>query len=443
MYCSCSLAVTYLCDNCFIPHRNKSPALVHGTATIEVANFPQYFQRCQRFSQGKEELLGNIERMDQCCAELFSTVETLISQILQYRDDFIAQMQVVKGEMERDIQGSIEETEASLGQEKVELRGKYSAALRDFVEHSLTLFNYQIDCSQVHASLQSIIQMQLCQPKQPSSPATVPSVPQIPQIPLESIGLYWITEKSIQSFDVRTEHLRPPVQLSTTIQADLNSRWAVVDNARVVLCGGGQAETKESLARSGHMEPRKTAYMLGTTGKVEALPDLKYGHESPGVIVWKNAVLVFGSQRGPGGRKCESLTLTGFSWETLTEMHKRRHGFTPAIWRNEVYLCGGAHNCTVEVFDGVSIKVLEIRFPEGIQCMACVRGDTLVVLSVNYQFVLSRTQGNEAPIYHHKTRRGKGAQSYTLPVLWNEVIYSFDEDGDICKYSAETGNIID
>ena len=438
MYCSCTIPVTYLCDSCFIPHRNKNPSLVHCTATVEVPNFPQYLQRCQVFVQGKEELLGNIARIDLCCTEITNAVETLIVQIQQYKDEFLKQLQAMKGEMTREINQSIEEAEASIGQDTVELKGKYSAALRHYVPNSLTIFTYQIDCTQVYASLQSLIQIQFSPSPQPSSLSAA-----IPPAQVQTAEIYWVTGKSVQCFDVRTSQLHPPVQLRTPILADENSRWAVVDSGRVVLCGGGKGDTSESLVISGYSKPRKTAYLLSKTGEVETLPELQYGHQSPGVIAWNGRVLVFGSSRGPGGRQCEALVLTGQTWEAFAEMHKKRFEFTPAIWRDSVYLCGGARNRTVEVFDGVSLQLLEFRFPEGIQCMACAHGETLLVVTVNYLIVLSRTGSGSEPDSVLKARRGAGSQTFTPPVVWNEVIYSFDEDGDVCKYSAETGASLD
>lgn len=427
MYCSCTMSATYLCDSCFIPHRNKSPSLVHCTATVEVSNFSRYLQRCQEFAQGKEELLGNIARIDKCCTELANTVEALIIQIQQYKDEFLKQLQALKGAMEREIKESLEETEASLVQDTVELKGKYSAALRSYVPNSLASFTYQIDCTQVYASLQSLIQMQF------SPPTQVPSVHHaMMPVQEEATEIFWVTEQSLRWFDARTSQLHLPVQLLAPILVDENSRWAVVDPSSVVLCGGGKTS-----------KPLNTAYMLSKTGEVGTLPDLLYGHESPGVITWKGRVLVFGSSRGPGRRQCEALVLTGENWEALPEMHKKRSEFAPAIWQDSVYLCGGARNRSVERFDGVSLQLLEFRFPEGIQCMACANGNTLLVLSVNYMIVISKARSGSDPDYVLKPRRGAGAQSFTPPVIWNQVIYSFDEDGDVCKYSAESGASLD
>lgn len=50
--------------------------------------------------------------------------------------------------------------------------------------------------------------------------------------------LVWLSPTSIASFDFHHQQLCTAQPLSSPIQCDWNSRWAVIDSERVVVCGG-------------------------------------------------------------------------------------------------------------------------------------------------------------------------------------------------------------
>lgn len=50
--------------------------------------------------------------------------------------------------------------------------------------------------------------------------------------------LAWLSHDSIASFDFHHQQLCIPQPLSIAIQCDWNSRWAVIDSERIVICGG-------------------------------------------------------------------------------------------------------------------------------------------------------------------------------------------------------------
>lgn len=426
MYCSCSKSLVYLCDVCFLAHRNKAPGLIHTTVPVEVANIAGYQQRCQAFAEGREDLLQNLSRIDQCCAEFSNAVESLVTQIQQYRDQFLGQMQAWKSEFSGQIYDSIRETEASLTQEVVELKGKYSAALRNYTAGSLALFTFEVDCTQANACLSSIVKTQFLESKQPITPAQPPAAPLVQPAIAE---IYWITDNSIQCFNARTLQLNSPVRLSSPVLIDGDNRWAVVDENQVLVCGGGSKK---------YAAPNvwKTALLLSKAGRVQVLPDMAYGHSGAGLIVRNGLALIFGSTIGPGGQQCEASKLTASGWATLPQMHKRRSGFTPAHWQSAMYLCGGMYNNTIEVFDGVTMRLLPFTLPEDSGCLACVKGDTLLVFTTSYLVTLW-TSGDSPSV---KQRQG-GCYPYTLPVLWNDVVYSMF-GGEVYKYSTESGNRI-
>ena len=231
MYCSCLSSRTYLCDRCFSLHRSKYPGLLHTAVPVEVVDFSRYQQRCKGFTQGREELQQNITRIDQCCAQISNEVETLITRVRHFRDDFLKEMQNWKAKLSDQIYASIAEAEATLVQDDVKLRGSYSAALRNYSPGSLVLFTYEIDSRQVEACLPTLIKTQFSQTKFP-----------VPEVRSERTEIFWITESNIQWFDLCTLQWHAPVPLHSRIQANKGSRWAIVDATRVTLCGGGQGE---------------------------------------------------------------------------------------------------------------------------------------------------------------------------------------------------------
>ena len=80
--------------------------------------------------------------------------------------------------------------------------------------------------------------------------------------------LFWITNTSLHyySFDLdRPEDLQPSPQIALVrwIQANRNSRWAVVDSHRAVVCGGGSGK-----------QAWKSGYLVNTEGGVQTLPEI-------------------------------------------------------------------------------------------------------------------------------------------------------------------------
>ena len=98
---------------------------------------------------------------------------------------------------------------------------------------------------------------------------------------------------------------------------------------------------------------------------MEFLPDMLNGRYAHGIVVWKRAVHVFGSWLRNEGQLCESFDIT--AWTALPKMFHMRAYFTPVVWQEAVYLCGG-HINTIEVYDGVSYSYC--RF-------ACLKGALL------------------------------------------------------------------
>lgn len=157
--------------------------------------------------------------------------------------------------------------------------------------------------------------------------------------------------------------------------------------------------------------------------------------------------MAFGSYSEQTGRECEGLQLGDSHWETLPKMHKSRYSFTPALWLEAVYLCGG-WNRTVEVFDGVSMRLLDISLPEGTGSMACAYGNKLLVFTRKYFVTLSKLENDQEFDVSVKRRESEGTHSFASPIQWNGVMICFgyplpQGPERIYKYSTENGNSLD
>jgi len=246
--------------------------------------------------------------------------------------------------------------------------------------------------------------------------------------------LFWITNASLlyYNFDLDNPDTilpSPRIPLTRVIQANGNSRWAVIDSHRAVLCGGGS-----------NKQAWKSGYLVNRAGGVQVLPEMLWGHVCAGVVVRKATVLVFGSSDEKGERSCESLQLPGTIWTELGEMHRPRYCFTPAIWQAAIYLCGGQYNNnTIEVLHGQQLHLLEFSLPEGGRTLACAPESTLLVISLNYMTVLSCTEKQLSCT--SKKREGENVLPYTNPVCWQHAIFNI-EDRHLRKYSIENGQTL-
>ena len=124
----------------------------------------------------------------------------------------------------------------------------------------------------------------------------------------------------------------------------------------------------------------KSAHIITRSGSVQDLPNMLNGHANHGIVVWHGGALVFGSSAKPGGRKCERFGLTETRWELLPELNRARCGFTPAVWRNAVSLCGGGPP-SIEVFNGHSMSLLSLKLRDIGEMKACTSNNCLYIFT--------------------------------------------------------------
>ena len=248
--------------------------------------------------------------------------------------------------------------------------------------------------------------------------------------------LAWVTETTIAAFDFDHMCLLPSSPLSSPIQSDWNSRWCVLDSERLILCGGSN-ECNSHLVLS---EAWKTAYLIHRNGHVRPLPLMQYGHFSCGVVTWKGNPHVFGSFGGYGGNKAENIDINAENWEFSGEMNKTRSSFTPVIWRNSVFLCGGYRNETIETYNGTEFCLLSVKLPEGTNTLVCVIDDSIVILTGNYLTTLSKP--TDEFLKTEKKHRTCPLYLYQAPMVFRGAMVNVTEDR-VLRYSLETGELLE
>lgn len=121
----------------------------------------------------------------------------------------------------------------------------------------------------------------------------------------------------------------------------------------ILYCGG--------LARRSNVRQYvSTSFLIDiSTFEVEKLPNMRMTRAGGGLIYHKGTVYVFGgdneNKQGKDFgdlRECEKFILTERTWVDLPDMSSPRRSFTPAIWKEIVYIAGGGGAAAqVELFD--------------------------------------------------------------------------------------------
>jgi len=196
-----------------------------------------------------------------------------------------------------------------------------------------------------------------------------------------SLDFVWVYEDKLENLNPRTLQWDSPVRLTSTVPL-VSASWALVDENKVMVCGGSDGQSV-----------LKHAYEICCNGNVRRIKDMTLGRAQCGIVAWKQALYVFGSffYGFEGGKTCETLSLsmtTTSEWVQIGDMSKPRAQFTPVVWRNGIFLCGGTpSNNTVAVFDGNFVLLLELK--DGGSAVSFAQSENLVILTGSFISVLS------------------------------------------------------
>ena len=427
MQCSCEGRI-YLCDACFVVHRSQTPRLLHQISQADTdPRLSLYQQRCEDLAAGREELLSNLEAVDQCCEQLSQAIDYLVLQAHQFRDSELARLQTHKAALSRDIQESLDEAQSTLQLDETQVRGKYTRHLRSFQKGSLLLFKFDLDLSFVDVCLRYLLRTNISHPLPTTQPRETRKQPGPAPALLCTLG-----SDRLSLYDFTYCQWSKAVTLHTQLVLDEGSRWTTVDASRVFVCGKTLAATNdEALAQR--------AYFVFRTGEVQTLPNMLRGHDSPGVVLWRQSAFVFGgffAASEEAGKSSESLCMDTLVWKQGPSMQERRYNFNPVVWREAIYLCGG-WTAAVEVCDGISVKALQVSLPECIVgTLSFVRGTELAVISETYLTLIAPDL-----TCRHLPRLKSDPFSQCAPVLNGDYLYC-ECLGKIRKYSPVSGERI-
>ena len=237
--------------------------------------------------------------------------------------------------------------------------------------------------------------------------------------------LVWVTSNTLSYFVFPA--LTKSTQLAKTLQVTSDSSWVVLDPDRLFVCGGCLSKCYVVFSA-----PWSTAYLIERTGSVEELPAMLMGRNASGLVLWQATVYVFGSCKGHGN-KSESTSLLEKQWQWLPNMHKIRYAFTPAIFGEAIYLCGGWEAVTVEVYRAGIITVLPLELPETGRTLAYVHQNKLVLLT--YTFI---TEIDASGAVSSKQHTVCLPDTNTSAVVFQDWVY-FYRMGKVCRCGVTDG----
>lgn len=152
-YCACQTPPIPLCNPCLPTHQSQSsPLLTHSISQIAPRNqlSSDYQLKLAAILKGSEELRQNVARMDQCIQEFQSSMESVIADMMVYRDKWIEQLQIERNQINAAVEAAIEDVNICLDQGKCPSTS-VGLALWCGPLKQLNIFNYRADKPDVSA----------------------------------------------------------------------------------------------------------------------------------------------------------------------------------------------------------------------------------------------------------------------------------------------------
>lgn len=240
--------------------------------------------------------------------------------------------------------------------------------------------------------------------------------------------LVHVTESYIRSFDFRRGAWKQQCPLHFHIKADSGSRWVVLKNGSVFICGGGRPAGWN------------TAYIVGNECAEQGqMHETRYWH---GVVAYNShAVYVFGGigSRGDLVNSCEKYHLQQHLWTLLPPTQQTRARFNPCLFHESIYLCG-IGSLLLEVFSPLSDQILPFRLSMPVDSWCCMYvEENLLVVHLDYIILKFRAGQAEELVQVSRSRTQKSVKwqnsqpvvDATLRVYYivqNESCYSVNMD---------------
>lgn len=219
-------------------------------------------------------------------------------------------------------------------------------------------------------------------------------------------------------FDPDTKKWGPlNLTLSREITANSHSSTALLSNYEVLVCGGNSTDVYIINALTGQIKP------AGALQKARNDPALVW-------VAGLGEAYLFGGleeQVSTGALRamasCEVLIPEVNLPRQIDEMTCPRALFTPCIWENRVYLCGGGQT-TIEIFDLHTQKYSEkvdmsLSPTSAWSCSAVLQDNWLIVLSYQHIWRWNLLSGETKKVLHNSNY----TRSICAPVLRQGLIY--------------------
>lgn len=161
------------------------------------------------------------------------------------------------------------------------------------------------------------------------------------------------------------------------IQRCRYASWLTLPLGDVLLCGGVLVPSKTYLS-----SVFRLPYMSGTS---LSLPSMLSTRAGAGLCLHKSVLYVFGGDNPHNLASSECYPFHSSRWEQLPDMFIPRRSFTPALYKEDIYLAGGGGSLrTIEVFHIalMDYDALPVALPyvDSLTCSLVV-GTRLVILT--------------------------------------------------------------
>jgi len=188
----------------------------------------------------------------------------------------------------------------------------------------------------------------------------------------------------LQFFDVHSESWTSPIPLSAAIEVR-NSAFLLLSTQSLVCVGGYDSKYQSFL---------RTALLIASAGTISELPCLTVARCGIGLVEHEGRVWGFGGRDVRVGPVVERLRLVGEDWEVAREMSTARAYFSPVVYEEEAYLCGGLTlSCECFSFLTETYRPLSYDLPESSESLTVLLPTGFVILTGRYITRLPYKQG--------------------------------------------------
>ena len=200
---------------------------------------------------------------------------------------------------------------------------------------------------------------------------------------------------------------------------------------------------KNVLFVTGDVEATKQGnyLLLAESPVITPSPSFQQARDWPGICYFKDHLYAFGGGSIPAS--CEMLPIATQHWLSLPNMHEERSAFTPALYKEEIYLCGaGSGRHVLEVFAPASKSFRLTKVTIGglrLGSVSFFAGETLVIYTRDGKYC-EVDVNMEVSREEIKTRKNGTLGVSTLQPVRSgeEILWTSARTGALVVYSLVT-----